>query len=133
MSRARTKPNDFKYTIEAIDVDGDGIPDGDLVTQYKNGKIVGRKFVAANKLKRLVDDQVRVQHNVQDMAARRLPKSNNISFRNAIPQNMAQTNQPIVVQNRSSLGEYVKAGAGVTIGSIAVSGLLSGLAALFDV
>ena len=35
-----------QYTIEPIDVDGDGIPDGDLVSKYVNGKLMSRKFVA---------------------------------------------------------------------------------------
>jgi hypothetical protein len=126
------KAAQIQYAIEAIDVDGDGIPDGDLVTQYKNGKIVARKFVPTTKIKKLVESQVKAQDTVQQISAKRIPKSRNVAVRAQIPENMASTQQAIVVQNRSGFGEYVKAGAGVSLGAVAVSGLMSGLAAIFE-
>ena len=38
-----------------IDVDGDGEPDGSLVTMFVNGKPVSKKFLPFQKLKGIVD------------------------------------------------------------------------------
>lgn len=48
------KQNKFTYNIVPIDVDGDGIPDGDLIEQInKNGVVVSRKFVTNAKMTKL--------------------------------------------------------------------------------
>ena len=55
---------EFQYTIESIDVNGDGIPDGDLISQCaREGRRdarakVGRKFVPIDDIKKLVDNAV---------------------------------------------------------------------------
>lgn len=51
----------MRYEVVPVDVDGDGIPDGDLVMYIKGNTIVKRVFIPADKMKQLaqniIDDQ----------------------------------------------------------------------------
>ena len=112
----------FKYTIEKIDIDGDGIPDGDLISQWKvtkTGKktLVSRKFVPIKKIKEIVDN---------------LPTTNakKISYKKSLP--TEPTIAPVQIQDKTHFVQYMKQGAGNEIGRVAVDSLADALGNLFD-
>lgn len=114
-----------RFVIERLDVDGDGIPDGDLVKEYVGDRLVRQKFVALDRLKNITDDAIANAAAVaqgpekpQKVVYERMP---------AHPED-----KPVIVQSDTSFGHYVKAGAGLQLGAIAVDGVVSGLASLFS-
>lgn len=120
-----------QYTVEAIDIDGDNIPDGDLVTKYVNGKVVSRKFVPLKKLKKAVKDaQVQQMANDAAPATPRTPGGTRIVYKN-MP-NVQDTNNPVMVADQTGFGQYIKAGAGLQAGSMATEAVVSGIASLFS-
>lgn len=121
-----------QYTVEAIDIDGDNIPDGDLVTKYVNGKVVSRKFVPLKKLKKAVKDAQAHQQNANDAAPAtpRTPGGTRIVYKN-MP-NVQDTNNPVMVADQTGFGQYIKAGAGLQAGSMATEAVVSGIASLFS-
>ncbi|KAG2424980.1 hypothetical protein HXX76_014138 [Chlamydomonas incerta] len=112
-----------QYTVEPIDIDGDNKMDGDLVTKYVNGEVVSRKFVPFEKLKRVADDAIAAANGGSEV---QLPVYQNI------PANVQGTNQPVMVADQTGFGQYVKAGAGMAVGSTVVGALFSGLGSLFE-
>lgn len=112
-----------QYTIEAIDVDGDGVQDGDLVTKYVNGKIHSRKFVPLAQLKKKLK-QTNLKPSIGEKPQKLVYKQ--------VPQNMENTSKPVIIQESTNFGQYVKAGAGMTVGSLAVNTVFDGLASLFS-
>jgi hypothetical protein len=104
-----------------VDVDGDGIIDGDLVTKYVDGKIAGHKFVKSEKLKNMV---------VKNNSA---PK-HSIQSKPRVYKNMPQvqnTNNQVMVQDKTEFGQYLKQGLGLGIGMEAGKTLVDGLESLF--
>ena len=112
------------YTIEKIDINGDRIPDGDLVTKYVNGKIVARKFVPLKDIKKLAKKKNTLQTPVKE-------KIKLYSIKN-LQQTANQGDNKVVVQNESSFGQYVKMGAGIEVGKLGVDALADGLGNLFS-
>jgi hypothetical protein len=123
-----------QYTVEAIDIDGDNIPDGDLVTKYVNGKVVSRKFVPLKKLKKVVKEaQAQQQQQLQANnapATPRTPGGSRIVYKN-MPQ-VQDTNNPVMVADQTGFGQYIKAGAGLQAGSMATEAVVSGISSLFS-
>lgn len=117
------KKND-QYTIEAIDVDGDGVPDGDLITKISKGKIVSRKFVPYKKLKEIADT---VKTSGKVVGAKKLK----IQKKRPLPTNEPVTN-PVIVQDQTTFGQLIKQGAGREIGKISVDVVADELGKLFD-
>ena len=122
---AAAPPPRTRFVIERLDVDGDGIPDGDLVKEYVGDRLVRQKFVALDRLKNITDDAIANAAAVaqgpvkpQKVVYERMP---------AHPED-----KPVIVQSDTSFGHYVKAGAGLQLGSIAMDGVVSGLASLFS-
>lgn len=116
-------PSKVQYTIEPIDVDGDNIPDGDLVTKYVNGKVASRKFVPISTLKKAL--------KTKPTPPVKQDKKEKIVYK-TVPKDISSTNKPVVIQDGTGFGQYVKAGAGATLGSLAVSKLFDGIGNLFS-
>lgn len=114
----------FQYTIEKIDIDGDGIPDGDLVSQWKLNRkgervLVSRKFVPIQKIKEIVDNIPKT------------PKAKTIrTYKKAIPSE--PTTAPVQIQDKTEFVQYIKQGAGTQIGRIAVDSLAGALGDMFS-
>jgi len=114
-----------RFVIERLDVDGDGIPDGDLVKEYVGDRLVRQKFVALDRLKNITEAAIA---NAQ--AASPIPEKPQKVVYERMPAH--PEDKPVIVQSDTSFGHYVKAGAGLQLGSIAMNGVASGLASLFS-
>lgn len=130
-----------QYTVTHIDVDGDGIPDGALVTEYTNKKMTSQKFVPNSKLKTIAKNAITTNSSVA-APVNTSYNTNNTNTQQASNKGkqkvvykrmppVEQTDQPVMIQNESSFGHYVKAGAGMTVGSTIVNSLVDGLSSLF--
>lgn len=115
-----------KFRVEKLDINGDGIPDGDLVIRYVNGKEAGKQFVPFDKLKKIVDNSI-VNAPLKKTEQLKVYKT-----RLPTPQ---QQKQPVVIENETSMLHYVKAGFGLNLGAqaanVAVAGVADGLSSLF--
>lgn len=135
-----------QYRVEQIDVDDDGVPDGDMVTKIVNGKVVSRKFVPFYKLAEIANNAVassnnsnrnkNISYKVRGLNnAPAAPSRERIVYKN-MPAPVASQNKPVIVQERSGFGEYLKMGAGMgagaAAGSMAVHGIADGLGSLFS-
>jgi hypothetical protein len=140
----------FQYTVEAIDVDGDGVPDGDLVTKWRIKKdgtraVVQRKFVPTQKIKALVGKAAAsaAAANVASASASIKAKAKAKKTKAATsatsylktfkgqeaPATMAQ--QPVQIQDKTQFAQYMKMGAGLEVGRIAVDTVASAISDLF--
>ena len=129
----------FQYTVEAIDVDGDGITDGDLVTKWrlkKNGTrtLVQHKFVPSEKIKAIVQKAATAtaakattpQTKTKATAKPAILKT----YKGAVAP-AAQEQQILQVQDRTKFGQYIKMGAGLEVGRIAIDTVASAISDLF--
>jgi hypothetical protein len=119
----------FQYTVETIDVDGDGKVDGDLVTKWRLKKdgskvVVSHKFVAAAKMQQIAK-QVQAQTSSLVKTSKTLK-----TYKGATPP-PAQTTLPVQVQGDTNFSQYIKLGAGVEIGRLAVDTVAGALSDLF--
>jgi hypothetical protein len=114
-----------QFTVEPIDIDGDNIPDGDLVTKYVNGKVVSRKFVQLKKLEAIADG-VNTTANASSTNTR---GANKFVYKQ-MP-NITETEKPVLVQDSTGFAQYMKMGAGLTAGQIATTTVFDGLKGLF--
>lgn len=129
-----------QYTVTHIDVDGDGVPDGALVTEYTNKKMTSQKFVPNSKLKTIAKNAIansssaspqrNTIYNTNTNTLHTATKTKQKVVYKRMPP-VEQTDQPVMIQNESSFGHYVKAGAGMTVGSTIVNSLVDGLSSLF--
>lgn len=133
-----TKPN-IQYTVKRLDLDGNGTGDHNLVTMFVNGKVADAKVITTNAI---INNTAARLHNplnknkkqntnaTQPMVAAQATK---IVYRN-MPQ-VQNSNKPIIIQEKSSLGHYFKTGlgvgAGASLGSMAVGGLVQGIGSFF--
>jgi hypothetical protein len=109
------------YTFEPLDTDGDGVPDGDLVTKYVDGKVEGRpKFVPLDTMKKKIDE---VNQNAPHMAT---------GPRVAVSGQNQDVNSPVQIADQTSFGQYVKQGAGTALGAIATTTVFNALGSIFD-
>ena len=118
----------IRYVVEPVDVDGDGIPDGDLVKKYDGKKLISQKFVPAKKMEkiadRVIDDMRSSGANVTMGKRQRL-----VYKRPEAAQN--QEEKPVLVADKTAFGQYIKQGAGNQFGTSAMDLVFDGLAALF--
>ena len=106
------------YTFEPLDTDGDGVPDGDLVTKYVDGKVEGRpKFVPLDTMKKKIQE---VNQNAPHTATGPPVAVNQ------------DVNSPVQISDQTSFGQYVKQGAGTALGAIATTTVFNALGSLFD-
>lgn len=129
--------NKITYNVLAIDVDGDGIPDGNLIEKIQNGKVVSRKFVEDKKMKTLAKEIKKTENDNKKEKKTRVvfnektlnKKDNNVTKENiTTPQE-----QPIVrVADATTFGQSLKTGAATGIGITAGSMLVNGIASFFE-
>ena len=133
----------FQYTVEAIDVDGDGIPDGDLITKWRVKKdntrtVVQRKFVPIQKIKALVGKAAMATATAAAAAATatavvatkaKAPVYVKTFQGKVPPASMEQ--QPVQIQDKTQFAQYMKMGAGLEVGRIAVDTVASAISDLF--
>lgn len=117
---------DIRYVIEPLDIDGDGIPDGDLIKQIKNDKVIAQKFVAKKKLENIVNQAIQYSENHHSTPA----NHNEQIIYKRDPQH--PEDKPVIIKDDTNFGQYVKMGVGVTVGEVLVKGLVSGLSSLFS-
>lgn len=126
-----------RIEVKKIDIDGDGIPDGDLVIKYIGDKEVGSKFVASDKMVKIAKKAItQAKIEQENTSTKEKPMKQKIVYK-SIPlrppgSQEATVQAPLQVQEQTSFGQYIKAGAGMTVGSIAVTSLMDGLSGLFS-
>ena len=132
----------FQYTVEAIDVDGDGIPDGDLVTKWRLKKdgtrtVVQHKFVPSEKIKAIVQKAANATATATAATATKTKASKTKAkpamlktYKGAVAP-AALEQQPVQIQDRTKFGQYVKMGAGLEVGRIAIDTVASAISDLF--
>jgi hypothetical protein len=91
-------------------------------TKYVDGKVVTRKFVPLEKLKKIAKTAPAAKSGTQKQK---------IVYKK-VPENIANTSKPVIVQDDTSFGQYVKRGAGTTLGSLAVEKMFEGIGSLFS-
>jgi sRNA-binding protein len=122
------------YNILPIDVDGDGIPDGNLIEQVKNGVVIARKFVENKKMEKIatkikdVDKKNKKEKKTKvvfkEKALNKKTKADTV-----IP---SQQEQPVVrVADATSFAQSLKTGAATGIGATAGSILVKEIFAMF--
>ena len=133
-----TKPNNtsnVQYTVKKLDLDGNGKDDHNLVTMYVDGKVVDAKVISTNRIitntrNAIKQQQVRQNQNYQNVTKN---QGTRVIYRN-MPR-VPQANKPVMVQDKSSLGQYFKTGlgvgAGASLGSMAMGGLVHGIGSMF--
>lgn len=129
--------NKITYNVLPIDVDGDGIPDGDLIEMVKNGKVISRKFVPKEKMKKLAKEIKETEKkNGKEKKTKVIFKEKALNKKETPSVNTTATSpteQPIVrVADATSFGQSLKTGAATGIGITAGSMLVSGIAGLFS-
>lgn len=130
------RKNNVQYVIrrgidDNIDYNNDGVIDrnDDIVVKYVNGKEVERKPLSKkvmNSMLKVIAKQNDPTDDKQRVVYQRMPKQATRTAGNTTQPS------PVVVQNESSFGQYVKAGAGLTLGQMAVQGVASVLGGLFE-
>ena len=134
---ARNSRNtNVQYTVKRLDLDGNGQTDHNLVTMYVNGKVADAKVITTNQIITNSRNAMRQQQQQQQQQQGNRIQNNQgsrVIYRN-MPK-VPQENKPIIVQQSSSLGQYFKqgvgVGAGATLGSMAMGGLVDGIGSVF--
>jgi hypothetical protein len=120
----------YQYRIVPIDADNDGIKDYDLVEKILDGKVVARKLVPAAKMKKIAENTMKfiakqesTPKKKKKMVYKNMPPlqtmQTNASAQQPLqqaPQQAQQAQQPVMVQDKTNFGQYVKAGLGMGIG-----------------
>jgi hypothetical protein len=119
--RGGNAPLKERFVIEPIDVDGDNVPDFNKVTKYNSkGNIVSERYVKVDALKSMLG---------KPRAATNPASAERVVY-NHMPANAQD--KPVIVKDDTGFGQYVKLGAGVELGRLAVDGLAAGLGELFQ-
>lgn len=120
------KPVSFEVLSVGVDVDNDGVPDGDIVVaKDKNGNVVSRKFVPYKKMKKIVDTAISAAAAGVKPVKRRVIKPTNP----ASPVDMPTSR--VITEDQTGFAQYLKMGVGLGAG-MAVSELaVDGIASLF--
>lgn len=121
-------PSKFTFNVRPLDIDGDNIPDGDLVEKINSkGVVVSRKFVPYEKIKKIVD-------NIPKEPKQTTKKTRVIYKDSAITSTPTPgtEQQPVMVADKTGFGQYLKQGFGVGLGASAGKALFDGVASLFS-
>lgn len=105
-----------------VDYNMDGKIDenDDIVIKYVNGKEVSRRPLNARTERKI------------GQALMRTPAPPGEPQQRIVYQRVPRTAGPVVVKDDSSFGHFIKAGAGLTVGNMAVEGLVGALGSLFS-
>jgi hypothetical protein len=143
--------NNVQFTVEPVDVDGNGVKNGDLITKYVNGRVDSRKVVPVAKIINATmknsssgpanNSWYQAQLQQQQYGTRR---NNSINGGRVLYRNMPPVQErpyaPVMVQERSNLGQSMKQsaasglgfGLGAGIGSSIGSSLWGGFTSLWS-
>ena len=148
-----------RYTVEPIDIDADGVPDGDLVTKYVNGVVESKRFVPLETLKKQikkeaakakkkspakkkavaaprVNQQPQYQQQPYQQQQQPMGYGNDYGYDEQMGYNRGGPQQPqdsrVLVADDTSFGQYLKQGVGVTAGRIATEQAFNALGSLFS-
>jgi hypothetical protein len=142
------KATGFTYKVSHIDIDGDGIPDGDLIEKIDSkGVVVSRKFVSSDVLENIVSG-VKSKSNQRDIKtvgkAKAPPKRINSEAPGLIvvpnkrmnapvppPPPPPGVNNQVMVADNTSFGSSLKQSFALGIGFTAGQMLTEGIAGLF--
>jgi len=118
-----------RFVIEPVDVDGDNVADFHKVTKYDaSGKAVSERYVKVDALKRMLSKPRRTAAPSR-LGAPPAGGTERVVY-NRSPANAQD--KPVIIKDETSFGQYVKLGAGVEVGRLAVDGLVAGLGGLFE-
>jgi len=109
----RNETKGIQYVIEKID----GMPNADLVIQYKNGKKIGQKVIPIDRLKAASSESATLNEKKQK-------KTKIVYVQPPTPQ---QLQQPVIVQKRAGFGDYLMQGFGLGLGLDAAGALFDGI------
>ena len=140
------KDPEYVYTVEYVDVNKNGVADAgdvDLVRKYqktgKDGtklKFISQQIVPHNTMKKLatqvkrtVSKQKKIQNTQNAQSAQ--PKDETYGNVNASKQ-APQQQQPVMVQDKTGFGHYIKAGAGLEAGRLATDAVVNAIGGLFS-
>lgn len=126
-----SRNSNVQYTVKRLDLDGNGQTDHNLVTMYVNGKVADAKVITTNQI--ITNSRNAMRQQQQQGNRVQNNQGSRVIYRN-VPK-VPQENKPIIVQQSSSLGQYFKqgvgVGAGATLGSMAMGGLIDGIGSVF--
>jgi hypothetical protein len=121
-SNAKAKAADddldnYRYTVLPVDVDGDGVPDGDIIEKInlKTKQVESRIFVPKRQIDKIVNDM--------KAAEKKSTNVDNVVVRNASP--------IVKVADKTSFGQSLKTGFGAGIGFAAANAMVDGVIGLF--
>ena len=130
VSKRRYGGNHIRYVVEPIDIDGDGIPDGDLVKEYRGDKMLKQKFVPLKKMEQIFDNAIHKSYRSPDRVGE---KKEQIIYKRE-PQH--PEDKPLIIKDETSFGQNLKQGlglgVGVAVGETVVQGIVAGLSELFS-
>jgi hypothetical protein len=128
----------YTYRVRPIDIDGDGIPDGSLVEKLLNGAVVNRKFVTDAKMSKVVKfvtdaKMSKVVKSIPVTKTVNVPKKSVERPRVVYPDKKIEIaeQQPVLVADKTSLGQSLKSGFGLGLGLAASEALFDGVANFF--
>jgi hypothetical protein len=142
----KKKTTGFTYRVSHIDIDGDGIPDGDLIEQIDSkGVVVSRKFVSSDVLQNIVSG-VKTKANQRDIKTGKAPLKRIKSEAPGLvvmskkrmnapvppPPPPAGVNNQVMVADNTSFGSSLKGSFALGIGFTAGQMLVEGIAGLFS-
>ena len=142
------KAPEFVYTVEYVDVNKNGVPDAgdvDLVRKYqKSGKDGSKlKFISqqivphetmsklADKVQQTVAEQKNATKRKSSQTPRKFKTYGTLPNVNASKQ-APQQQQPVMVQDKTGFGHYIKAGAGLEAGRLATDAVVNAIGGLFS-
>ena len=111
---------------DGIDYNNDGTINehDDIVVKYVNGKEVGRRLLNPKTEKQLARVIMKNPKTQKEPTQRVVYKR--------MPSQQAAAPSPVIIKDESTFGHYVKAGAGLELGSSAVDGALGVLGDMFS-
>ena len=107
----------YRYTVLPMDVDGNGIPDGDIIEKFdiKTQKVVSRIFVPKKDLDKIVKDMKVAEKTANANANAKVAPSDSI----------------VRVKEKTSFLQSLKTGFGSGIGHAAAGAMVNGIGKLF--
>jgi hypothetical protein len=130
--KGASKGKKIQYTVTPLDIDGDGIADGDVITKYKDGVVETSKYVPLKKLKNEMKKAVTEVSKSTTESQKPKPQSQKQVVYKNMPQDIQQSNNTVFVSDQTGFGQYVKQGAGFAVGSLAVDAAVNAISGLFS-